>query len=128
MQAFTLKRYPAPLSLTTWMNMFGAAQTAFYTVLTQRKAGVWNLGFNIDLWAIIYAVRKFIELKFLTSFGNHFIFCLFFIWFLELSLQTLYSPQTFFFSSLPSTNGMKDQAKIWKIKKRRLIYINVTKT
>ncbi|KAL0551162.1 hypothetical protein IC582_010246 [Cucumis melo] len=55
LQAFTLKRYPAPLSLTTWMNMFGAAQTAFYTVLTQRKAGVWNLGFNIDLWAIIYA-------------------------------------------------------------------------
>ncbi|KAE8651819.1 WAT1-related protein At4g08300 [Cucumis sativus] len=55
LQAFTLKRYPAPLSLTTWMNLFGAVQTAVYTVSTQHKAGVWNIGFNIDLWAIIYA-------------------------------------------------------------------------
>lgn len=55
MQAFTLKRYPAQLSLTTWMNLIGAAQSGVYTVLTQHKAGVWNVGFNIDLWSIIYA-------------------------------------------------------------------------
>ncbi|XP_038906925.1 WAT1-related protein At5g07050-like [Benincasa hispida] len=55
MQAFTLKRYPAQLSLTMWMNLIGAAQAGVYTVLTQHKPGVWSVGFNIDLWAIIYA-------------------------------------------------------------------------
>ncbi|KAI3833443.1 hypothetical protein MKW92_050543 [Papaver armeniacum] len=45
MQAITLKRYPAPLSLTTWMSFVGAA----------HKPKPWAVGFNIDLWAIIYS-------------------------------------------------------------------------
>ncbi|XP_022958775.1 WAT1-related protein At4g08300-like isoform X1 [Cucurbita moschata] len=55
MQAFTLKRYPAQLSLTTWMNLIGAAQTGVFALLTQHKPGVWKVGINIDLWCIIYA-------------------------------------------------------------------------
>lgn len=58
MQAFTLKRYPAQLSLTTWMNLIGAAQTGVFALLTQHKPGVWKVGINIDLWCIMYAVRK----------------------------------------------------------------------
>ncbi|KVH88351.1 hypothetical protein Ccrd_024034, partial [Cynara cardunculus var. scolymus] len=34
MQAYTLKRYPAQLSLTTWMNFLGAAQSAVFTACT----------------------------------------------------------------------------------------------
>ncbi|KAL4312798.1 hypothetical protein GQ457_01G031650 [Hibiscus cannabinus] len=55
MQAFTLKRYPAPLSLTTWMSFVGAAQSAVFTVIVNHEPAAWKMGFDIDLWAIIYA-------------------------------------------------------------------------
>lgn len=54
MQAYTLKRYPAQLSLTTWMNFVGAAQSAVFTVIVQHKQAAWTIGFNIDLWSTIY--------------------------------------------------------------------------
>ncbi|XWS39207.1 hypothetical protein CRYUN_Cryun18bG0030400 [Craigia yunnanensis] len=55
MQAFTLKRYPAPLSLTTWMSFIGAAQSAVFTVILEHKPAAWTIGFNIDFWATVYA-------------------------------------------------------------------------
>ncbi|XP_022739902.1 WAT1-related protein At4g08300-like [Durio zibethinus] len=55
MQAFTLKRYPAPLSLTTWMSFVGAAQSAIFTVIVEHKPAAWIIGFNIDLCATVYA-------------------------------------------------------------------------
>ncbi|XP_019055423.1 PREDICTED: WAT1-related protein At4g08300-like isoform X2 [Nelumbo nucifera] len=55
MQAFTLKRYPAQLSLTTWMCFIGGAQSAVFTVFTEHKPTAWSIGFNIEFWAIIYA-------------------------------------------------------------------------
>ncbi|KAF3661824.1 hypothetical protein FXO38_11468 [Capsicum annuum] len=54
MQAYTLKRYPAQLSLTTWMSFVGAAQSAFYTIVVQHKRVAWTIGFNIDFWSIMY--------------------------------------------------------------------------
>lgn len=57
LQAFTLKRYPAKLSLTTWMCFVGAAQSAIFTVCTEHKPAAWMIGFNIDLWSTIYGVR-----------------------------------------------------------------------
>ncbi|GFZ14254.1 hypothetical protein Acr_24g0004440 [Actinidia rufa] len=54
MQAFTLKRYPAQLSLTTWMSFVGAAQSAVFTVFVQHKPAAWTIGFNIDLWSTLY--------------------------------------------------------------------------
>ncbi|CAI9118214.1 OLC1v1019749C1 [Oldenlandia corymbosa var. corymbosa] len=54
MQAYTLKRYPAQLSLTTWMNFVGAAQSAVYTVIVQHKRAAWTIGFDIDFWSTIY--------------------------------------------------------------------------
>ncbi|KAL2921394.1 hypothetical protein RDABS01_012885 [Bienertia sinuspersici] len=53
--AFTLKRYPAQLSLTTWMSFIGAAQSAIFTACVQRKPAVWAIGFNIDLLSTIYS-------------------------------------------------------------------------
>ncbi|KAL3506101.1 hypothetical protein ACH5RR_031483 [Cinchona calisaya] len=54
MQAYTLKRYPAQLSLTTWMSFVGAAQSAVYAVIVQHKRAAWTIGFNIDFWSTIY--------------------------------------------------------------------------
>lgn len=54
MQALTLRRYPAQLSLTTWMCFVGAAQSAFFTAIVQHKPAAWAIGFNVDLWSILY--------------------------------------------------------------------------
>ena len=59
MQAFTLKKYPAQLSLTAWINLIGGAQSAAFTVLIQHKPAAWSIAFNnIDFWSIVYAVIK----------------------------------------------------------------------
>ncbi|KAK4266127.1 hypothetical protein QN277_027094 [Acacia crassicarpa] len=55
MQACSLKRYPAQLSLTTWMCLIGGAQSAVFTVLMEHNKSAWTVGFNIDLWAILYS-------------------------------------------------------------------------
>ncbi|KAG8658577.1 WAT1-related protein At5g07050 [Manihot esculenta] len=54
MQAFILKRYPAQLSLTTWMSFLGAAQSAFFTLIVERRKLAWTIGFNIDFWSTVY--------------------------------------------------------------------------
>ncbi|KAL5067102.1 hypothetical protein RYX36_017989 [Vicia faba] len=55
MQASTLKRYPAQLSLTTWMCFIGAAQSAVFTVIAEHSNHTaWIIGLNIDLFSTIY--------------------------------------------------------------------------
>ncbi|CAJ2628010.1 unnamed protein product [Trifolium pratense] len=55
MQASTLKRYPAELSLTTWMCFIGAAQSAVFTMIVEHNnPSVWIIGINIDLWSTLY--------------------------------------------------------------------------
>ncbi|KAG6478677.1 WAT1-related protein At2g39510-like [Zingiber officinale] len=54
MQAVTLKRYPAQLSLTAWMSLIGAAQSAIFTAFVQHKPAAWKIGFDIKLWSILY--------------------------------------------------------------------------
>ncbi|PRQ25880.1 putative EamA domain-containing protein [Rosa chinensis] len=55
MQGITLKKYPAQLSLTTWINCIGAAQSAVFTVIIQHKRAAWRITYNNDFWSIIYA-------------------------------------------------------------------------
>ncbi|KAI4349407.1 hypothetical protein L6164_009999 [Bauhinia variegata] len=54
MQAVTVKKYPAQLSLTVWLNFMGAAESAVFTVLTQHKSA-WSISSNIQLWCILYS-------------------------------------------------------------------------
>ncbi|XP_061370981.1 WAT1-related protein At5g07050-like isoform X2 [Gastrolobium bilobum] len=55
MQAATLKRYPAQLSLTTWMCFIGAAQSAVFTVIAEHNnPSAWTIGLNVDLWSTLY--------------------------------------------------------------------------
>ncbi|XP_026449775.1 WAT1-related protein At4g08290-like [Papaver somniferum] len=55
MQAVTLKKYPAQLSLTAWMSILGAAQSAVLTAFIEHRPKAWEIGINVELWAIIYA-------------------------------------------------------------------------
>ncbi|GAB4850935.1 hypothetical protein Ancab_030234 [Ancistrocladus abbreviatus] len=41
MQAFTLKRHPAQLSLTVWMSFVGAAQSAAFTAIIKHEPADW---------------------------------------------------------------------------------------
>ncbi|MED6131588.1 hypothetical protein PIB30_011191 [Stylosanthes scabra] len=55
MQASTLKRYPAQLSLTSWMCFIGAMQSAIFTAIVEHNhPSTWLIGFNIDLWSTLY--------------------------------------------------------------------------
>ncbi|EPS72398.1 hypothetical protein M569_02359, partial [Genlisea aurea] len=55
MQASTLKRYPAQLSLTTWMSLVGSAQSAVFTaIVVQHRPAAWIIGLNIDLASTLY--------------------------------------------------------------------------
>ncbi|KAL2934739.1 hypothetical protein RDABS01_017858 [Bienertia sinuspersici] len=55
MQGFTLKRYPAPLSLATWANFIGAAQSAVFTSLVVRHQPVaWVKTSFIDIATILF--------------------------------------------------------------------------
>ncbi|KAK4482449.1 hypothetical protein RD792_009606 [Penstemon davidsonii] len=51
---YIMQRYPAQLSLATWMNFVGAAQSAVFTVIVQHKKAAWTIGFDIDLWSTLY--------------------------------------------------------------------------
>lgn len=55
MQAYTLRRYPAQLSLLTWMNFLGTLQSAVFAVIMEHKPMAWKIGFNIDFWCIMYS-------------------------------------------------------------------------
>ncbi|KAK8565305.1 hypothetical protein V6N12_058871 [Hibiscus sabdariffa] len=55
MQTFTMRKYPAELSLTAWISFIGGTQSAVFTVLVQHKPGVWSINMlGIDFWAITY--------------------------------------------------------------------------
>lgn len=55
-QATTLRRYPAQLSLTAWMCSVGGAQSAIFAAFVEHKPAAWKLGFDVKLWSILYAV------------------------------------------------------------------------
>ncbi|KEH42562.1 auxin-induced 5NG4-like protein [Medicago truncatula] len=55
LQAIIVKKYPAKLSLTAWINCIGASQSAVFTVLVQRKPRAWFLTSSVELCCILYA-------------------------------------------------------------------------
>ncbi|VAI09997.1 unnamed protein product [Triticum turgidum subsp. durum] len=57
MQATSVKRYPAELSLTAWMATVGGVQSAAFTLLLQHERQDWLIGFGLKFWCIIYSVR-----------------------------------------------------------------------
>ncbi|TVU48365.1 hypothetical protein EJB05_07999 [Eragrostis curvula] len=55
MQASSLKRYPAQLSLTAWMCTVGGIQSTIFTVFMQHKPEDWLIGFGVKFWCIVYS-------------------------------------------------------------------------
>ncbi|GKU86321.1 hypothetical protein SLEP1_g858 [Rubroshorea leprosula] len=53
MQAVTLKKYPAQLSLTAWMNCIGGAQSVVFAILLQHKLAAWSIRDEIEWQAIV---------------------------------------------------------------------------
>lgn len=53
-----MKRYPAKLSLTAWTSLVGGLQSAAFAAFVQRDARDWLVGFGLNFWAIVYAVRS----------------------------------------------------------------------
>ncbi|KAG4981956.1 hypothetical protein JHK87_026705 [Glycine soja] len=58
LQAIIVKKYPAQLSLTAWINCMGAAQSAAFTVLVQHKPTAWFITSTVELFCIFYAASK----------------------------------------------------------------------
>ncbi|KAI3959222.1 hypothetical protein MKW92_010317 [Papaver armeniacum] len=52
MQAVTLKKYPAQLSLTAWMSILGAAQSAVLTAFVEHRPKAWAIGINVE-WFVL---------------------------------------------------------------------------
>ncbi|OMP09742.1 Drug/metabolite transporter [Corchorus olitorius] len=79
LQATTLKKYPAQVSLATWMNLIGGAESAVFTVFLQHKASAWSIKmFSVNFWTIVYsaitsAVFVFIQLWCMKEKGPVFV-------------------------------------------------------
>ncbi|PUZ40619.1 hypothetical protein GQ55_9G439100 [Panicum hallii var. hallii] len=54
LQASSIKRYPAKLSLTAWMSMVGGMQSAVFAAFMQRNLDDWLIGFGLKFWCIVY--------------------------------------------------------------------------
>ncbi|XP_072960013.1 WAT1-related protein At5g07050-like [Typha angustifolia] len=55
LQATTLKKYDAPLSLTTLICFVGTLQAIVVTFVMEHKPSVWSIGFDMNLLAAAYA-------------------------------------------------------------------------
>ncbi|WOK95956.1 WAT1-related protein [Canna indica] len=55
LQAATMKRYDAPLSLTTSICGIGTLQAIAVTLVMEHKPSVWKIGFDMNLLAAAYA-------------------------------------------------------------------------
>ncbi|KAF8735334.1 hypothetical protein HU200_014496 [Digitaria exilis] len=50
LQASSIKRYPAKLSLTAWMSMVGGMRSAVFAVFYAAQHGRWLIGFGLKFW------------------------------------------------------------------------------
>ncbi|URD93627.1 Auxin-induced protein [Musa troglodytarum] len=55
LQAATLKKYDAPLSLTSLICFMGTLQATAVTLIMEHKPSVWRIGFDMNLLAAAYA-------------------------------------------------------------------------
>ncbi|GMH29422.1 hypothetical protein Nepgr_031265 [Nepenthes gracilis] len=55
LQAITLRRYSAPLSLTSLVCFMGTLQSIAVTIVMEHKASVWTIGWDMNLLAAAYA-------------------------------------------------------------------------
>lgn len=60
MQAITLRKYPAEMSLATWVCFIGALQSSVVAYFAERHhPHAWSLGWDTRLFAPAYAVSAY---------------------------------------------------------------------
>ncbi|KAF5740312.1 WAT1-related protein [Tripterygium wilfordii] len=55
LQSFTLKKYPAELSLTALVCLMGVVEGTVVTLIMERDMSVWKIGFDSRLIAAVYS-------------------------------------------------------------------------
>ncbi|KAL3357739.1 hypothetical protein AABB24_018109 [Solanum stoloniferum] len=55
LQAITMRKYTAPLSLTTLVCFMGTLQSIAVTLVMEHKPSAWAIGFDMNLLAAVYA-------------------------------------------------------------------------
>lgn len=65
-QSFTLKKYPAELSLTAWICLMGTVEGSIVTLVMERDMSVWVIGWDSRLLAAVYSVSIY---PILTNLG-----------------------------------------------------------
>ncbi|KAK4788691.1 hypothetical protein SAY86_020010 [Trapa natans] len=55
LQSFTLKKYPAELSLTALICLMGMVEGAITTLVFERDMTVWLMGWDSKLLAVVYS-------------------------------------------------------------------------
>jgi hypothetical protein len=70
-QSFTLKKYPAELSLTALICVMGVVEGAAVSLVMERDMGAWKIGFDSRLLAAAYSVSTcvFLNSLFQVSVG-----------------------------------------------------------
>lgn len=63
MQAITLRKYSAQLSLTAIVCFLGTLQSIAVTFVMEHKPSVWNIGWDMNLLAAAYAVSLSLSLS-----------------------------------------------------------------
>ncbi|XP_058074265.1 WAT1-related protein At5g07050-like [Magnolia sinica] len=75
LQARTIKKYAAPISLTCLTCLFGTFQATVLTFAIERKASVWKLGWDLRLLSIgysgimVFGVATYIQLLVIRQKG-----------------------------------------------------------
>ncbi|KAG2709042.1 hypothetical protein I3760_05G220600 [Carya illinoinensis] len=55
LQSFTLKMYPAELSLTAWICLMGMVEGSIVSLIMERDLSVWVIGWDSRLLAAVYS-------------------------------------------------------------------------
>ncbi|WVY91689.1 hypothetical protein V8G54_037203 [Vigna mungo] len=55
LQTITLRKYPAEMSLATWVCFLGALQSGVLTIFMERNTHVWSVGWDSRLLAYAYS-------------------------------------------------------------------------
>ncbi|XP_057442702.1 WAT1-related protein At1g44800 [Lotus japonicus] len=55
LQSFTLKMYPAELTVTAWICFLGIIECSIASLIFERDMSVWSLGFDSRLLACVYS-------------------------------------------------------------------------
>lgn len=74
-----MRRYAAPLSLTSLVCFMGTLQSIAVTFAMEHKPDVWTIGFDMNLLAAAYAV--------ISQLYSFFIFIFFWGWYIDFKLR-----------------------------------------